>query len=152
MREGMQVAVARDAGRSRPGKIVRLYNFEGLKRVEAKEAGPARSSAWQASTRVDIGDTLCDLESPVPLERIHVDEPTLSMIFRVNDGPFAGREGKYVTSRNLAERLHPRGLSQRARFWVLDTESPPTPSKVLGRRRAAAGRDRGDHAAAKATS
>jgi len=131
IREGMQVAVARDAGKIETGKVVRLYIFEGLKRTEVEEAGPGEIVSVAGIDAVDIGDTLCDLENPVPLERIHVDEPTLSMVFRVNDGPFAGREGKYVTSRNLAERLH-REAYRNVSIRVLDTESPDA-FKVLGR-------------------
>src|SRR5581483_9515144 len=131
LRQGMPVAVAREGGKFEPGKVVRLYAFEGLKRVEVDEAGPGEIVSVAGIEAVDIGDTLCDVESPVALERIHVDEPTLSMIFRVNDGPFAGREGRYVTSRNLSERLQ-REAYRNVSIRVLATDSPDA-FKVLGR-------------------
>src|SRR6267143_202150 len=77
--------------------------FEGLKKVEIPEAGPGEIISLAGLEEISIGDTIADPEHPIPLERIHVDEPTMSMVFKVNDGPFAGREGKYVTSRNLRE-------------------------------------------------
>src|SRR5205823_467206 len=80
---------------------------------------------------ISIGDTIADPEHPIPLERIHVDEPTMSMVFKVNDGPFAGREGKYVTSRNLRERLQ-REAYRNVSIRIFDTESPDA-FKVIGR-------------------
>src|SRR5262249_57825454 len=80
---------------------------------------------------VSIGDTLADPENPVALPRITVDEPTMMMIFRVNDGPLAGREGKYVTSRNLRERLY-REAYRNVSIRVEDTETPDA-FRVVGR-------------------
>src|SRR5438128_4543922 len=102
---GQSVAVCRADGSAPRGKVTKLYAFEGLKRIEINEAGPGEIICIAGLEEISIGDTIADPEHPIPLERIHVDEPTLSMIFKVNDGPFAGREGKYVTSRNLRERL-----------------------------------------------
>jgi len=86
-------------------KISVLYTFTGLQKtqVERVEAGDIASIAGEED--VKIGDTVSDLENPVPLERIKVDEPTISMIFYVNNGPFAGKEGKFLTSRHLRDRL-----------------------------------------------
>jgi len=89
----------------RQAKFTALYSFEGLKRskVERVEAGDITAVAGMDT--VSIGDTISDLENPEPLPRIHVDEPTMSMMFRINDGPFSGREGKHLTSRQIRERL-----------------------------------------------
>ena len=131
LREGQQIVLLREHGKIQPGKVAKLYIFEGLKRTEVAEAGPGEIVSIAGIEDVDIGDTMCDVDSPVALPRIHVDEPTLSMVFRVNDGPFAGREGKYVTSRNLRERLHKEAY-RNVSIRVLDTETPDA-FKVLGR-------------------
>jgi GTP-binding protein len=86
-------------------KITKLYTFEGLKRTETNEAGAGEIVQLAGMEDVHIGETLADPEHPDPLPIINVDEPTISMNFIVNDSPFAGREGKFVTSRNLRERL-----------------------------------------------
>ncbi|MBN1780776.1 translational GTPase TypA [bacterium] len=82
-----------------------LYTFEGLKRVPVEQAESGDIIALAGIGEIAIGDTISDNEDPVPLPRIKVDEPTVSMVFYVNNGPFAGREGKYLTSRHLKERL-----------------------------------------------
>jgi GTP-binding protein len=86
-------------------KITKLYTFEGLKRTETTEASAGEIVQLAGMEDVHIGETLADPEHPDPLPIINVDEPTISMNFIVNDSPFAGREGKFVTSRNLRERL-----------------------------------------------
>ena len=86
-------------------RVSRLYQFEGLNRAEAQEAAPGDIVCVSGIEGINIGDTLCDPEHPEPLPFIQIDEPTISMQFLVNDSPFAGREGKYVTSRNLRDRL-----------------------------------------------
>ncbi|MGH7850914.1 MAG: translational GTPase TypA [Thermodesulfobacteriota bacterium] len=94
-----------EGGANTPIKISVLYTFSGLQKtqVERVEAGDIASIAGEDD--VKIGDTISDLENPVPLERIKVDEPTISMIFYVNNAPFAGKEGKFLTSRHLRDRL-----------------------------------------------
>jgi GTP-binding protein len=131
LREGMPIGVARENGVVAKGKIMRLYTFDGLKRVETPEAGPGEIVSVAGLDDLGIGDTLCDPEKPSALPRIHVDEPTMSMIFRVNDGPFAGREGKYVTSRNIRERLFKEAY-RNVSIRVSETETPDA-FKVLGR-------------------
>ncbi len=121
--EGMRIGVAREGGAIEPGKIVKLYTFDGLRRVETQEAGAGEIVALAGVDRIAIGDTVVDPDAPAPLPRIHVDEPTMSMLFRVNDGPFAGREGRYVTSRNLRDRLM-REAYRNVSIRVLPTESP----------------------------
>jgi GTP-binding protein len=86
-------------------KITSLYVFQGLERVDVKSASAGDIVALAGIEGVNIGDTITDAENPKPLPRIKVDEPTISMVFSINTSPFAGREGKYVTSRNLRERL-----------------------------------------------
>lgn len=82
-----------------------LFAYEGLKHVPAEEAGPGDIVAVPGISGIGLGDSLADAENPQPLPPLHVDEPTLSMEFLVNDSPFAGKEGKYVTSQRLRERL-----------------------------------------------
>ena len=128
---GQSVAVCRADGSTPRGKVNKIFAFEGLKRIEIAEAGPGEIISLAGIEEIAIGDTIADPEHPIPLERIHVDEPTMSMIFKVNDGPFAGREGKYVTSRNLRERLQ-REAYRNVAIRVQDTESPDA-FKVVGR-------------------
>ena len=128
---GQSVAVCRADGSTPRGKVTKIFAFEGLKRVEIAEAGPGEIISLAGIEEIAIGDTIADPEHPIPLERIHVDEPTMSMIFKVNDGPFAGREGKYVTSRNLRERLQ-REAYRNVAIRVEDTDSADA-FKVLGR-------------------
>ncbi|MBQ3132116.1 MAG: GTP-binding protein, partial [Clostridia bacterium] len=86
-------------------KISRLYRFEGLKRVEVEEASAGEIVAVAGISELAIGETVCSVDCVEPLPFVHIDEPTVSMMFMVNDSPFAGKEGKYVTSRNLRDRL-----------------------------------------------
>ena len=85
--------------------ITALYTYEGLSRVETSEAGPGDIVAIAGVAGIGLGESLSDADNPEPLAPLHVDEPTLSMEFRINDSPFVGRDGKYVTSRNLRDRL-----------------------------------------------
>ena len=128
---GASLAVVRDGNKIEPGKVLKLYGFSGLKRVEIADAGPGELVSVAGIEQVSIGDTLADPESPVALPRITVDEPTMMMVFRVNDGPLAGREGKYVTSRNLRERLY-REAYRNVSIRVEDTETPDA-FRVVGR-------------------
>src|SRR5512145_398142 len=131
IREGQAIAVVRDEGKVVPAKIVRLYAYEGLKRSEVKEAGTGEIVCIAGAEEIGIGDTICAPEAPIALPRISVEEPTMSMVFKVNDGPFAGKEGKYVTSRNLRERLL-REAYRNVSIRVEDTDSPDS-FKVVGR-------------------
>ncbi|SEM14990.1 GTP-binding protein [Stigmatella aurantiaca] len=127
----MPVTVIREGGKLQPGKIVKLYGFSGLKRTEIQDAGPGEIVSIAGIEDISIGDTLADPNNPVALPRITVEEPTMMMIFRVNDGPLAGKEGKYVTSRNLRERLY-RESYRNVAIRVEDTETPDA-FKVVGR-------------------
>ncbi len=113
------------------GKVAKLYAFEGLQRVEVDEASAGEIVALAGIEGVEIGATLVDPDQPDALEGITVEEPTISVDFVVNNSPFAGREGKYVTSRQLRERLY-RELERNVALRVEDTDSPDTLS-VSGR-------------------
>jgi len=99
------VARVRPDGHAETGKVSRLMGFEGLKRVEIDEARGGDIVAVAGLGDIQIGDTVADLEKPESLPPLAIGEPTISMLFMVNTSPFAGREGKFVTSRNLRERL-----------------------------------------------
>ena len=105
IRVGDHVAVINGNGEAVKTKITSSYTFQGLERVETKEVSVGDIVALAGIEGINIGDTITDIENPRPLPRIKVDEPTISMVFSVNSSPFAGKEGKYVTSRNLRERL-----------------------------------------------
>ena len=99
------VAVAKNEGGTTKTKVTSLYTFQGLDRIDVKEAFAGDIVALSGIEGITIGDTITSAETPSPLPRIIVDEPTISMVFQVNTSPFAGREGTYVTSRHLRERL-----------------------------------------------
>ena len=99
------VTVCALGGVPREAKLSRLYRFEGLKRVETESVGAGDIVAVAGIPGISIGETVCDPACVEPLSFVHIDEPTVSMDFIVNTSPFAGREGKYVTSRNLRDRL-----------------------------------------------
>ncbi|MCU0699817.1 MAG: translational GTPase TypA [Myxococcaceae bacterium] len=127
----MPVAVCRDAGKIEQGKIVKLYGFSGLKRVEIADTGPGEIVCIAGIEDLSIGDTITSVENPKPLPRIKVDEPTMMMVFRVNDSPYAGKEGKYVTSRNLRDRLQKESY-RNVSIRVEDTDAPDA-FKVVAR-------------------
>ena len=106
-------------------RISKLYTFDGLERTEAAEAFAGDVVAVAGIAEVEIGATLCDPEHPEPLEGIRVEEPTVSVDLMVNTSPFAGREGKYVTSRQIRDRLY-KELERNVALRVEDTESADT--------------------------
>jgi GTP-binding protein len=105
IRTGDNVALINGNGNAVKKNITSMYTFHGLERKDAREVTVGDIVVLAGIEGISIGDTITDIENPKPLPRIKVDEPTISMIFSVNTSPFAGREGKYVTSRNLRERL-----------------------------------------------
>lgn len=117
------LSVIREGGKVQSGKVVKLFGFQGLKRVEIDEAHAGDVVLIAGVEEISIGDTLASPAKPEALPRLHMDEPTMSMLFRVNDGPFAGKEGKYVTSRNLRDRLYRESYRNPA-IRVLDTDTP----------------------------
>ena len=118
-------------GTTKHVKISKLYQFEGLKRVEADSAQLGDIVAVSGITDLNIGETACDPECVEALPFVKIDEPTVSMMFMVNNSPFAGREGKYVTSRNLRDRLF-KEVETNVAMRVEDTDSADT-FKVSGR-------------------
>jgi len=127
-----QVAVCtKQDGVLQKTKVTKLYQFEGLKRVECSEAKLGDIVAIAGIDGINIGQTVADAENPEALEFIKIDEPTISMIFSTNDSPFAGKEGEYVTSRHLRERLF-KELERNVGLKVEETDSPDS-FKVSGR-------------------
>jgi GTP-binding protein len=125
------VTVIDPQGQRRPGRVLQILGFLGLERVEFPEASAGDIIAFTGMEQLNISDTLCDPAQVEALPPLTVDEPTVSMNFVVNTSPFAGREGKYVTSRQLRERLQ-RELKHNVALRVEDTEDPDK-FKVSGR-------------------
>ena len=105
VKAGDTVAMVKGDDETTKTKVTSLYTFRGLERIAAKEARAGDIVALSGIEGITIGDTITSAETPMPLPRITVDEPTISIVFQVNTSPFAGKEGDYVTSRNLRERL-----------------------------------------------
>jgi GTP-binding protein len=131
VRQADRVAVVHRDGAVEPAKVTVLYGYEGLKRVEVPEASAGEIVAMAGIETIEIGETVADLDDPRPLPLIRIDEPTVAMLFSANVSPFAGKEGKYVTSPQLRERLmKERRLNPGIR--VEETDSPDT-FRVSGR-------------------
>ncbi|MCZ6802443.1 MAG: translational GTPase TypA [Proteobacteria bacterium] len=105
IKSGMPVSVINDNGETRKGKISQVYRFHGLERIDVKSATAGDIVAFAGLDPLNISETICDQEKVEALPPLMVDEPTISMTFQPNTSPFAGKEGKYVTSRNIWERL-----------------------------------------------
>jgi GTP-binding protein len=128
---GSPMKVVRRNGLLEDARISKIYTFQGLKRVEVEEAGTGDIIALAGMEDVDIGETIADASDPTPLAFVSIEEPTLSMNFIVNNSPFAGQEGKFVTTRHLGERLT-RELRSNVSLHVELTPSPDV-FKVSGR-------------------
>ncbi len=128
---GQQAVVCKKDGSFQNVKLSRLYTYEGLKRTEAQESKFGDIVAVSGISDIFIGETICDVENPEPLPFVDIDEPTISMTFSVNDSPFAGREGTYVTTRHLRDRLF-RELETNLSMRVEETETADA-FKVSGR-------------------
>ena len=105
LREGMEIALCRKDGSVSKQRIKELHTFEGMGRKRVAEVSSGDICAIVGLDGFEIGDTVSSIENPEPLPRIAIDEPTMSMTFTINDSPFFGKDGKYVTSRHIAERL-----------------------------------------------
>jgi GTP-binding protein len=123
IRNGQPVALIRDDGSIKRGKVTKLLGFQGLRRIEIEEARAGDIAAVAGFDEVNIGETVACPDHPEALPLIKVDEPTLQMTFMVNDSPFAGKEGKFVTSRQVRDRLH-RELLTNVALRFEDTDSP----------------------------
>jgi len=128
---GDEVAIARLDGTFHKTRITKLYSFEGLKRVDETIGRPGDILAIAGVEGITIGETVTSAETPVPLPHIQIDEPTIAMMFTVNTSPFAGREGQYVTSRNLRDRLDKELLTNVS--IRVEEAGGPDAFKVMGR-------------------
>jgi GTP-binding protein len=131
IRQSDRVAVVHRDGTVEPGKVTVLYGYEGLKRVEIPEASAGELVAVAGIEAVEIGETIADAEKPVALPVMHIDEPTVSMLYSSNISPFSGKEGRFVTSTQLRERLWKERRTNVA-IRVEETDSPDT-FRVSGR-------------------
>jgi GTP-binding protein len=123
VKAGQQAALLKDGGKIIKGKISKLLGFDGLRRIEIEESGAGNLVAIAGFADANIGETITDPDCPEALPMIKVDEPTLQMTFMVNDSPFAGKEGKFVTSRQVRDRLM-RELQTNVALRVEETDSP----------------------------
>lgn len=131
IRGGQLAAICHTDGTVSHEKVAKLYQFEGLKRVESDRASVGDIIAISGIEKLNIGETVCDVDMPDPLPFVAIDEPTLSMMFMVNNSPFAGKEGKFVTSRHLRARLF-REVQTNVSMRVEETDSTEC-FKVYGR-------------------
>ncbi len=131
IKQNQQAIICRADGSFVQEKIARLYHFDGLKRTETQEAKMGDIVAINGSEKINIGETVCDVGYPDPLPFVAIDEPTMSMMFMVNNSPFAGKEGKFVTSRHLRARLF-KEVETNVSMRVEETETADT-YKVYGR-------------------
>ena len=131
MRTGEEVAIAKLDGSFHKTKITKLFSFAGLKRLDITETELGDIVAVAGVEGITIGETITNVENPAPLPPISIDEPTIAMQFTVNTSPFAGREGQFVTSRNLRDRLQ-KELLTNVSLRVEDTGSTDS-FKVMGR-------------------
>ena len=131
LHNGDEVGIAKADGHIDKVKITKLFSFSGLKRIDIQQTDLGDIVAVAGVTGINIGDTITNFETPDPLPSINIDEPTIAMRFTVNTSPFSGREGQYVTSRNLRDRLQ-KELLTNVSLRVEETDSPDT-FKVMGR-------------------
>ena len=123
LKKGQQVSVGSVNGEIRQAKVLQIMNFHGLEKQEVEEANAGDIVAISGLGELKISDTICEFGKFVGIEKLSVDEPTLSMIIQVNDSPFAGQEGKLVTSRSIRDRLH-QELKTNVALRVEDTDNP----------------------------
>ncbi len=120
IKNGMPVSVCK-ADKNETGKIAKLFTYMGLKKVETEEVKAGDIVALSGIAGINIGDTICDINNPEKIPFVDIDEPTVSMTFSVNDGPFAGKEGTFVTSRHIRDRLF-KELDRNVSLRVKETD------------------------------
>ena len=130
-RQGMQVAVCKDGDKVEQGKIAKIYTHVGLTKVETEEAKAGDIIELSGIANISIGDTICDPEKIEKIPFVNIDEPTVTMTFSVNNGPFAGKEGEFVTSRHIRDRLF-KELERNVSLRVKEGETPDS-FEVSGR-------------------
>lgn len=132
LREGMNITLAKRDGTMVKSKIKEVHTFEGLGRKKVESVSSGDICALIGIEGFEIGDTICDFENPEPLPPIAIDEPTMSMLFTINDSPFFGKEGKFVTSRHIHDRLM-KELDKNLALRVRKTENEDGKWIVSGR-------------------
>ena len=132
LKEGMNITLAKRDGTLVKSKIKEVHTFEGLGRKKVESVSSGDICAIIGVEGFEIGDTICDFENPEPLPPITIDEPTMSMLFTINDSPFFGKEGKYVTSRHIHDRLM-KELDKNLALRVRKTENEDGKWIVSGR-------------------
>ena len=128
---GMPVAICKKEDKIENSRVTKLYTYQGLKRVEVEEDSAGDIIALSGIADINIGDTICDYDHPEKIPFVDIDEPTVSMTFSVNNGPFAGREGQFITSRHIRDRLF-KELDRNVSLRVKETDSPDS-FEVSGR-------------------
>ena len=123
LKNRQHVALCHRDKTTKKAQVTALFTYNGLARVEVDEVGPGDIVAVGGMAGIGLGESIADAENPEPLAPLHVDEPTMSMEFRINDSPFAGKEGKFVTSRNLRDRLAKEAQTNLA-MRIEETDSP----------------------------
>jgi len=131
LQTGDEVGIVKLDSAVQKTKITKLYSFEGLKRVDETVGRPGDILAIAGVEGINIGETVTNPETPAPLPKIHIDEPTIAMMFTINTSPFAGREGQYVTSRHLRERLEKELLTNVS--IRVEESGGPEAFRVMGR-------------------
>ncbi len=127
----MPVAICKSEDKILNARVAKLYVYDGLKRTEVEHADAGDIVALSGVADINIGDTICDYEHPEKIPFVDIDEPTVSMTFSVNNGPFAGKEGQFITSRHIRDRLF-KELDRNVSLRVKETETPDS-FEVSGR-------------------
>ena len=130
IKAGMPIAICKK-DKVAQGKVAKLFTYQGLKRTEVEEAGAGDIVSLSGIADIGIGDTICDLNNPEKIDFVDIDEPTVSMTFSVNNGPFAGKEGQFITSRHIRDRLF-KELERNVSLRVKETDSADS-FEVCGR-------------------
>jgi len=123
IRKNQAIAVMKRDGSLKQSRVAKIYAYEGLKKIEIEQAKAGDIVAIAGIEGINVGETIADIENPEALPLLHIDEPTMQMTFAVNNSPFAGKEGKYITSRKLRERLFAE-LERDVSLRIEETESP----------------------------